>query len=42
MKDKKFAEFTRGVVGFIHKKRGYDPHDADDDSGKKETAPIIS
>ena len=27
MKDKKFDEFTKGVISTIHKKRGYDPHD---------------
>ena len=37
MKDKKFDEFTRGVIDFIHKKRGYDP---DDD--KKETASLVT
>ena len=32
MKDKKFDEFTKGVINSIHKKRGYDP----DDENKKE------
>ena len=38
MKDKKFDEFTRGVINFIHKKRGYDP----DDDDKKETASLVT
>ena len=32
MKDKKFDEFTKGVINSIHKKRSYDP----DDDNKKE------
>jgi hypothetical protein len=32
MKDKKFDEFTKGVINSIHKKKGYDP----DDDNKKE------
>ena len=32
MKDRKFDEFTKGVISSIHKKRGYD----DDDGDKKE------
>ena len=38
MKDKKFDKFTKGVIDFIHKKRGYDP----DDDSKKETATLVS
>ena len=38
MSDKKFDEFTRGVINSIHKKRGYDPDDGD----KPETASLIS
>ena len=38
MKDKKFDKFTKGVIDFIHKKRGYDPGD----DSKKGTAPMIS
>jgi len=38
MKDEKFDKFTKGVIGSIHKKRGYDP----DDDNKKETAPLVS
>ena len=38
MKDKKFDKFTKGVIDFIHKKRGYDP----DDDSKEETATLIS
>jgi alcohol dehydrogenase class IV len=34
MKDEKFDKFTKGVIGSIHKKRGYDP---DDDSKKEIT-----
>jgi hypothetical protein len=33
MKDRKFDEFTKGVISSIHKKRGYDP---DNDDSKKE------
>ena len=29
MKDRKFDEFTKGVISSIHKKRGYDPDDGD-------------
>lgn len=39
MKDKKFDNFTKGVINSIHKKRGYDP---DDDDSKKETTTLIS
>lgn len=28
MKDKEFDRFTKGIIASIHKKRGYDPHDA--------------
>ena len=38
MSDKKFDEFTRGVINSIHKKRGYDPDGGD----KPETASLIS
>ena len=38
MKDEKFDKFTKGVIGTIHKKRGYDP----DDDDKKETVSLIS
>ena len=38
LSDKKFDEFTRGVINSIHKKRGYDPDDGD----KPETASLIS
>ena len=38
MKDKKFDEFTRGVINTIHKKRGYDP----DDDSKREAPSLIS
>ena len=38
MKDEKFDKFTKGVIGSIHKKRGYDPRD----NGKKETPSLIS
>lgn len=27
MKDEKFDKFTKGVIGSIHKKNGYDPGD---------------
>jgi hypothetical protein len=36
MKDEKFDKFTKGVIGTIHKKRGYDP----DDESKKEIATL--
>ena len=39
MKDEKFDKFTKGVIGHIHKKRGYDPYVAD---SKKETATLVS
>ena len=38
MKDKKFDEFTRGVISSIHKKRGYDPHD----DSKGESLSLVS
>ena len=38
MKDKKFDKFTKGVINFIHKKRGYDPHD----DSEKETTVLVS
>ena len=38
MKDRKFDEFTKGVIGDIHKKRGYDPRD----DGKEEPPPMVS
>jgi len=38
MKDKKFDDFTKGVIYSIHKKRGYDP----DDDSKRETPSLIS
>ena len=43
MKDKKFDKFTRGLINFVHKKRGYDPdHDDDDCGNNKETINLIS
>ena len=38
MNDKKFDTFTKGVIIYIHKKRGYDPHD---DESKKETPTLV-
>lgn len=38
MKDKKFDNFTKGVIDSIHKKRGYDPYN----DSKKETATLVS
>ena len=38
MKDEKFDKFTKGVIGSIHKKRGYDPGDG----SKNETPSLIS
>lgn len=38
MKDKKFDDFTKSVIGSIHKKRGYDPRDG----SNKETPTLIS
>ena len=44
MKDKKFDEFTRGVIDFVHKKREYDPRDDDDDDdgNKRQTVSVMS
>ena len=38
MNDRKFDNFTKGVISQIHKKRGYDPHD---DDSKKETMTLV-
>lgn len=38
MKDKNFDRFTKGVIDYVHKKRGYDPHD----NSSKEAPSLIS
>ena len=37
MKDSKFDKFTKGVIDAIHKKRGFDPRDGNDER----EAPVI-